>query len=431
MGLCPFVAAVAAVAALALPPLAPPNTSTSQSPAGTEPPARGPVTGPAPRVPTTVPSPLGSTPTTRTPPPPVPGPTTTTVPKFSSFLAQSVDFVTADDGFVLGYVRCGKEVCFALRRTLDRGASWLALPPPPFSVGAPDDRALLELHFANTLDGWAFGTTLWWTDDGARSWHQVDLGGPVLAVASGAGEAYAVVQPCRPLAVVCDGPGKLYRSLVGTDRWAQVPGAPVGLDVETGPFSLVAEGRTVFLAAPYLPELFVSTDGLHFSSLPVPCSQSPTGLGPFRPGQLVASNPTDLVLTCFGQPGMGTLPTEVFISHDGGRSFSRLPTPSLLGQGAQVALAGPTTLLLGTSGPPGTWLERAVSPDRSWSTPLERHDDGAGLTDLAFVDPLHGAFVYCPAPFALDYFGPYGTPGGQVYLTDDGGSSWSAVHIPS
>ena len=195
MGLCPFVAAVAAVAALALPPLAPPNTSTSQSPAGTEPPARGPVTGPAPRVPTTVPSPLGSTPTTRTPPPPVPGPTTTTVPKFSSFLAQSVDFVTADDGFVLGYVRCGKEVCFALRRTLDRGASWLALPPPPFSVGAPDDRALLELHFANTLDGWAFGTTLWWTDDGARSWHQVDLGGPVLAVASGAGEAYAVVQP--------------------------------------------------------------------------------------------------------------------------------------------------------------------------------------------------------------------------------------------
>jgi hypothetical protein len=185
--------------------------------------------------------------------------------------------VTADDGFVLGYVRCGKEVCFGLRRTLDRGASWLALPPPPFSVGAPDDRALFELHFANTLDGWAFGTTLWWTDDGARSWHQVDLGGPVLAVASGAGEAYAVVQPCRPLAVVCNGPGELHRSHVGTDRWAQVPAAPVGLDVETGPFSLVAEGRTVFLAAPYLPELFVSTDGLHFSSLPVPCSQSPNG----------------------------------------------------------------------------------------------------------------------------------------------------------
>ena len=139
------------------------------------------------------------------------------MPKFSGFLAQSVDFVTADDGFVLGYVRCGKEVCFALRRTLDRGASWLALPAPPFSVGAPDDRALFELHFANTLDGWAFGATLWATDDGARSWHQVDLGGPVVAVASGAGGAYAVVQPCRPLSVVCNGPGELYRSL-GRDR---------------------------------------------------------------------------------------------------------------------------------------------------------------------------------------------------------------------
>jgi hypothetical protein len=93
-------------------------------------------------------------------------------------------------------------------------------------------------------------------------------------------------------------------------------------------------------------------------------------------------------------------------------------------------MAGPTTLLLGTSSPAATWLERAVSPDRSWSTPFEAHDTGAGLADLAFVDPVHGAFVYCPAPFALVYFGPHGYPGGEVYLTNDGGSNWSPVYIP-
>ena len=82
----------------------------------------------------------------------------------------------------------------------------------------------------------------------------------------------------------------------------KLPGAPAGLDVETGQVSLVAKGRTVFLAAAYPPELFVSTDGLHFSSLPVPCSQSSTGPGPFRPGQLAASSPSDLVLTCLGHP---------------------------------------------------------------------------------------------------------------------------------
>ena len=168
MGLCPFVAAVAAVLALALPPLASPDSRLRKVRLGPSRPL-GVRNWPAPRVPTTVSSPVGSTLTTRTPPPPVTGPTTTTVPKFSSFLAQSADFVTADVGFVLGYLRCGKEVCFALRRTLDRGASWLPLPPPPFNVGAPDDRAQFELHFANTFDGWASGATLWGTDDGAMS----------------------------------------------------------------------------------------------------------------------------------------------------------------------------------------------------------------------------------------------------------------------
>ncbi len=425
--------AMVAVAALAVPLLSSSPAPGPQWPTPTELSHRGLVAAAAPPTATTAPSPLGSTPTTRTPPPPVTGPTTTTVPKFAGFLAQSVDFVTADDGFVLGYLRCGKEVCFALRRTLDRGASWARLPAPPFSVGTLGDLAQFELHFANALDGWALGATLWATKDGARTWYQVDLGGSVVALASGAGEAYAVVDRCRAPSVACNATGELYRSRVGTGRWAEVVGAPLGLDVGAGQFSLVAEGRTVFLSAAYpQAELFVSADGAHYACLAVPCDQgSSSGPGPFRPAQLVAEGPSDLVLTCLGAPGMGAWPIKVFISHDGGRSFRRLPSPALIGQGAQAALAGPTTLLLGTSSPAATWLERAVSPDRSWSTPFEAHDEGAGLADLAFVDPVHGAFVYCPAPFALVYFGPYGSPGGEVYLTDDGGSHWSPVHIPS
>jgi hypothetical protein len=252
-------------------------------------------------------------------------------------------------------------------------------------------------------------------------------------MASDAGEAYVVIGRCAGPSVACYGTGEFYRSLVGTGRWAEVRGTPAGLDIGAGQFSLVAQGRTVFLAAAYPnPVLFVSADGAHFSRLAVPCSQaSSSGPGPFRPAQLAASSTTDLVLTCLGQPGMGSQPIEVFISHSGGRSFRRLPSPALIGQGAEVAMAGPTTLLLGTDSAAATWLERAVSPDSSWSTPFEAHDEGAGLTDLAFVDPFHGAFVYCPAPFALVYFGPYGRPGGEVYLTNDGGAKWSAVHIPS
>ena len=64
----------------------------------------------------------------------------------------------------------------------------------PFSVGP----GVSELHFANARDGWASGATLWATYDGGRSWHQADLGGPVAAVASGAGEAYAMAPLLSP-----------------------------------------------------------------------------------------------------------------------------------------------------------------------------------------------------------------------------------------
>ncbi len=434
MGLRPFAAAVAAVAALAVPLLAPPKASVPNSSAETEPSPPSLTTVPAPRVPTSAPSPLGSTPTTRTPttrtpPPPVTGPTSTTVPKFSGFLAQSVDFVTAEDGFVLGYVRCGNEICFALRRTVDAGASWAKLPAPPFGTGPSSNRAVFDLHFANALDGWAFGPALWATDDGARTWHRVDLAGPVVAIASGAGEAYAAVETCPASSVGCNGPVELYRSAVDGRRWAEMQGAPAGLDFASGHFSLVAEGQTLFLAAAYpRPELFVSADGIHFSRLPAPCNPdaSTSGVG-FWLGQLTASTPSDLALTCIGPPSMAYQPVEIFISHDGGRSFRELPSPALIGLGAEVAMAGPTTLVLGTSAAAGAWLERSVSPGTSWSTPFQAHNECPGLSDLSFVDPLHGAFVYCPAPLAL----PQGAPDGAVYLTSDGGASWSAVQIPS
>ena len=139
--------------------------------------------------------------------------------------------MTTDDGFVLGYLRCGKEVCFALRRTLDRGATWLALPPPPFSVGAPDDRALFELHFANTFDGWAFGTTLWWD----RSGEELAPGRPRRSRGScGLGCGGSL----RSRTTMPSASGRLqwpWRALPEprrTARWAQVSGAPVGLDVE-------------------------------------------------------------------------------------------------------------------------------------------------------------------------------------------------------
>jgi hypothetical protein len=328
----------------------------------------------------------------------------------------SVSLVTDDIGFVLGYVPCPKGVCVALRQTLDGGTSWATLPPPPFRT-APGYLGQVKLHFATALDGWAFGARLWATDNGARTWHEVDLGGPVLTMASGAGQTYALVERCRP-GPSCNGAVELYRTRAGTTAWSRVRGAPAGTDLAQGPFSLVAVGRTVFLAYPS-QALFVSPDGLHFSRLPLPCrQQSAAGPGPFLPGGLAAASPSDVAVTCFGQPAMGYQPIEVFISHDGGHHFRILPSPAQVGLGAQVVMTSPTTLLLGTSNSAGVWVLLSASPFRSWSRRFYFNNAGNGLSDLAFVDPAHGALL-------LGLWDGLG----EVYLTGDGGSSWRAVHL--
>lgn len=69
----------------------------------------------------------------------------------------------------------------------------------------------------------------------------------------------------------------------------------------------------------------------------------------------------------------------------------------------------------------------------SWSESIGFSDQGAGLSDLAFVDPSHGAFVHGPASVALSLSNLANPPPGlgEVYLTNDAGSSWYALDIPA
>jgi len=386
---------------------------------------------------TTVP-PLSATRTTqppeggsRTTVTPSTGPITspTTIPlKISGFLAQSVSFVTANDGFVMGMVACPNGACLALRHTVDRGTSWTSLAPPPIPLGQANNGGVDEMHFADAMDGWAFGDTSWATHDGAQHWHQVNLGGIVVAMASGAGEAYALVGPCASTSP-CSGSGHLFRSPVGQDSWTQVPGVSGRFD--QGQYSLVVEGRTVFLLAAFpSPQLLTSSDGIHFSSLAVPCSPA-SAVEPqaFLPGSLAASDPSDLAVACLGGAGAGSQMKQVLVSHDGGHTFQALPDPQMGGDGAKLAMPAPTTVLLATASA-GTTVFRIASPDSAWTTPLFFADEGAGLSDLEFVDPANGALIHGPATAARSILGlPNPPPGlGELYLTDSGGSTWFPVN---
>jgi hypothetical protein len=372
------------------------------------------------------------TPTTMNPPPVVATSPTTPPRRISGFLAQSVSFVTVDEGFVLGDVACPANECLALRQTTNRGATWTAMTPPPPVLGESNYSAGPELHFADALNGWAYGATLWATHDGANTWHEVNLGGTVFAMASGAGEVYALVEPCDSSASSCDGSGGLYRSPAGQDSWSQVPG--VSGQFAAGQYGLVVEGRSVFVATAYpKPELLTSSDGSHFVSLSVPCeSATDNGLGPFTIAAIAASDPADLAVLCVGTPSMGGQAERAYLSHNGGYAFQSLPDPAA-GFGGALAMPNPTTLLLAGGLAGSTWLYRISGGTTLWSEAAEFGDQGAGLSDLAFVDPTHGAFVHGPASSAHPLLDLASPPSGlgEVYLTNDAGSSWYTSHIPA
>ena len=375
---------------------------------------------------TATPSTTGQTATTS---PPTTGPTTTTPPpRIGGFLVQSASFVTADDGFVLGVVACPTGTCLALRHTVDRGASWSSVPAPPTTLDGSGTTGVSDVYFADARDGWAYGSNLWVTHDGASSWHRESLGGRLVAMASGAGEVYALVEPCE--SAPCIGAGHLYRSPIGQDSWSPVPG--ISGRYEPGSVSLVAEGRAVFVLSAYpSPEILGSPDGIHFAALNSPCPLATVGEpGSYSPGSLAASGPTHVAVACLGGVGAGNQLKQVYRSEDGGHTYQRLPDPPTGGDGAELAMPAPTTLLLGAVSA-ATTVYRTEPPAGPWTTAFFT-GGGISLTDLAFVDPAHGAFVYGAANFTLSILSAPNPPPdlGELYLTDDGGATWHSVHIP-
>jgi hypothetical protein len=152
---------------------------------------------------------------------------------------------------------------------------------------------------------------------------------------------------------------------------------------------------------------------------------------PFLIGSIAASDPTDLAVACAGEPAAGSEMKELFVSHDGGRSFERLPDPPFGGGEGTLAMPSPTTVLLSAESG-ASEVYRLGWPDATWTTPIVIGDGGYGLNGVAFVDPSDGSVVHGSAGAALGAmsFGQSAVGFGDLYLTDDGGAAWFLVNVP-
>ncbi|HVM65282.1 MAG TPA: hypothetical protein VMU14_10500 [Acidimicrobiales bacterium] len=311
---------------------------------------------------------------------PAPG-ATTYAPALAALQPQSVTFMSAQEGFVLG--------SSSIARTTDGGRSWSALPTP----AGWDVR---ELRFANASDGWAWGAQLWSTHDGGRTWHR-------LVVPGGQGGVYALEAAAGTVhMVVFDGQAfRVATAPVASDAFTLSLGAP-SVPVGGGPvptIQLVLEGRTGWL---------VEVDRTVVGGLQLVGGQwqpwTPPCTGANGPAVLAASSPTELVAACDqGVWGPATpMGERLWVSHDGGATWTDSGGVPVTGPQA-IATASPTVVVAGT--------EATFDGGATWSTVLP----SGAEDDLGFTTTAQGVAIVQRA----------------LLMTRDSGHTWQEVRFSS
>jgi photosystem II stability/assembly factor-like uncharacterized protein len=349
----------------------------------------------------------------------------------AGFQAQSATFVSADQGWVLGRTPCADAICTSVVRTSDDGATWSSIPAPADGLenpqsGSSSSSGVSEIRFADNLDGWVFGPDLWSTHDGGTTWSHITSGpgaAPVVDLESSGGSVYAVTERCSPQASIC--PGQLWRSDNTTDGFDPV--AAFNLEPENGntvPVLALHDATGYLVTGTVGPStLMITGNGTTWSPEPDPC-----------PAQLdeISVAPVDTVraaMLCSGQGASGSTVKAVLATSDGGHTWvPEGKSPPSGGDGGTLSAANVSTLAIATSSG-ASEVYRSVDGGATWTTPLSLSDGGEGWGDFGFTDSANGLAIHAPIGRyqTVSAGSPTPTGTGSLYLTSNGGATWSPV----
>jgi photosystem II stability/assembly factor-like uncharacterized protein len=340
-----------------------------------------------------------------------PATTTTTGTEQPAFTAESVTFISAQMGWILGGMCAGTVCSAAMYQTDDAGRRWFPVPAPPISGDSPGDA--LEVRFANANDGWVIGESesapyseVWSTHNGGARWEPVSFPGSV----ANASIADLETADGTVYATFCGGPVSIGMSPVGADDWSL---SRTTLPIGAGPICddqftlqratgwLINVDRTVINGA--------RLEGGSWVPWNPPCFTSG------GPGELSASDALHLVAVCDAGVYAGPVSTTVSFSDDGGATF--VPASQTLSSTDYGPIASPepgVVVMGGESGLIGTFDGGA-----SWSV-LYSTQDTAPSTDgwsyVGFTTALQGVAIERP---------------GTLLMTHDGGHVWVPVALPA
>jgi hypothetical protein len=321
----------------------------------------------------------------------------------ADFTPISVTAVNDKTYWALGTQQCGIVSCTAIVSTTDAGSHFTEIAAPHAATISVDNstRPVVNLRFADSSNGWAYGDALWTTSDGGATWVDTSLpAGSVKDLEAArnpgavAGTAWAVVQP-SPFTSGYQLWQAPYATGSGTGAWQRV-------DLGTDPLgttapSLVVKGATAYLLgadAKNVERVYVASVGSATTTYAAPCI--PLG-GAFSAG--IGS----LWTVC---PSAGTNPGGAVVSTDDGASWHAASTPSQVtfgvvgGIDATTAVVdqGSKLVVVSTTGKPKTATISSAS---------------ANFSFLGFTDAKVG-YALSQAP-------------NRMWRTTDGGQTWTAV----
>lgn len=366
--------------------------STTKTATPPTPTPSSPASSPSAAAPTPTPAPSASPGTS-------PSPAASLLPVPAGSLAMSITFISLNDAWVLA--KAGSTA--AVLETTDRGAHWGEVGTIPAGVGSAAG-GVSKIRFANAQDGWAFDPGLYATTNGGATWHAVSSlsAGQVGDVEASGNAAWAAAYPCPPGTGCASDIGSLYEVAAGSDAWQKVTG--VSLPAQST--VIAPQGQTVYVESG--TTLLRTTNASTFSSFASPC---PSG---YVPSSLTAGSATDVEVLCAGSGAAGSVGKDVFVSTNSGASFHQVPAAPLGGDPQGIAAGSSTTIAVAAASG-ASWIYLTTGADATWTTPLSFSDGGAGWADLGFTDATHGVVIHGPGISGM----------GTVYLTNDGGATWT------
>jgi hypothetical protein len=315
---------------------------------------------------------------------------------------------------------CGKASCTNVLRTTNGGDTWRKVGRIHAPLTYDKPAGVTEIRFADDLHGWAFGPTLWSTDDGGATWAKQQIPGGldhVAVLAANADVVYAVLTPCSLNEVPSHCALSLWKTTVGGGSWTKTSlRFPKGLAPGTARISLFGDAGYVIAPRESDPDfLRATTNGVHWGPRPDPCNEVDDMLIDVK-----AISSTRVAFLCRADPGMSHSLKRVFVSKDTGHTAKAFGTVPFEGIESQLGATPSGQLFMTSWGAVGSWIYRA-NGGRAWTTPVASNDGGVGWNDVVMATDKVGFVVHGPAALF-----PGNRPG-ELGETTDGGRHWNPV----